>query len=97
VGEAGEARKESLRAAILAASGDLTAVGEVPSTTNIARHPGKDKANVSHELAELIQAGKVVKGPKDAQVVPTLPAGPPPHMAHKQCKRTTGRNKSAWR
>ena len=77
VGEAGEVRKESLRAAILAAIRDLTAVGEVPSTTNIARHLGKDKANVSHELAELIQAGKVVKGPKDAQVVPYLLVGPP--------------------
>jgi len=70
VGEAGEVRKESLQAAILEAIGELTELGEVSSTTNIARHLHKDIANVSHELADLMQAGKVVKGQKDGRVVP---------------------------
>ncbi len=46
------------------------------STTNIARHLRKHKGNVSHELAELIQSGKVVKGPKDGRVVPYFLGGP---------------------
>jgi hypothetical protein len=70
VGEAGEVRKESLQEAILAAIRELDELGEVASTTNIARHLRKDKGNISHELAELIQAGKVVKGEREGQVVP---------------------------
>jgi hypothetical protein len=81
VGEAGEVRKQSLQAAILAAIRELDELGEVSSTTNIARHLRKDKGNVSHELAELIQAGKVVKGQRDGRVVPYFLGGPvlPPY------------------
>jgi hypothetical protein len=61
-GEAGEVRKESLQKAVLAALRKLDKVGPVGSTTSIARHLHRDKASISHELAELIQAGKVVKG-----------------------------------
>ncbi len=90
VGEAGEVCAESQRAAILVAIRDLDALGEAPTTTSIARHLGKDRANVSRELAELIQAGKVVKGPEDGRVVPYLLAGPvlPPYT-QKQHEHTT--------
>jgi hypothetical protein len=76
VGEAGEVRTETLRAAILAAIRELDALGEVPTTTSIARHLDKDRANVSRELAGLIQPGQLVKGAKDGRVVPYLLAGP---------------------
>ncbi len=81
VGEAGEVRTETLRAAILAAIRELDALGEVPTTTISARLLGKHRANVSRELAELIQAGQLVKGPKDGRLVPYLLAGPvlPPY------------------
>jgi hypothetical protein len=41
---------------------------EAGSTTAIARHLHKHKANVGHELANLIQAGKEVKGQGDGRV-----------------------------
>jgi hypothetical protein len=75
VGEAGEVRKESLQGAILAAIRELDELGDVTSTTAIARHLHKDKANVSRELADLIQAGKVVKGERDGRVVPYFLVG----------------------
>jgi len=70
VGKAGEVRKESLRSAILDAIRELDELGEITGTTNIARHLNRQKSNVSHELADLLQAGKVVKGPKVGCVVP---------------------------
>ncbi|HSJ54885.1 MAG TPA: hypothetical protein VLC52_14175, partial [Anaerolineae bacterium] len=69
VGEAGEVRRESLRAAILDAIRELNELGEITGTTKVARLLNK-KSNVSHELADLLQAGKVVKGPKVGCVVP---------------------------
>jgi hypothetical protein len=70
VGEAGEVRKESVQGAILDAIRELGELGEVTSTTNIARYLGKDMANVGHDLADLVQVGKVVKGLRDGRVVP---------------------------
>ena len=80
VGEAGEVRIESLQAAILDAIRELNEVGEVSSTTAIARHLHKDAGNVSRELADLIQAGRVVRGERDGRVVPYFLLGhiPPP-------------------
>jgi hypothetical protein len=70
VGEAGEVRKESLQAAILDAIRELDELGEVSSTTAIARHLHRCKSNVSHELAGLQQAGQLVKGERAGRVVP---------------------------
>ncbi len=49
-----------------------------------------DELQREHELAELIQAGKVVKGEKDGRLVPYLLAGPvlPPYT-QKQHEQTT--------
>jgi DNA-binding transcriptional ArsR family regulator len=70
VGEAGEVRKESLQADIVDAIRELAEMGEITSTSNIAQHLGKDKGNVSREIAELLKAGKVIKGERDGRMVP---------------------------
>jgi hypothetical protein len=71
----------SVQAAILHTIREL---GEAPSTTNIARYLGQDVASVSHDLADLLPAGKVVKGPRDGRVVPYLLVGHPPQLPVEQ-------------
>lgn len=75
VGEAGQVLKDTLRGEILEAIYELTSLGETPSTTRIATHLGKDKGNVSRELANLVATGKVIKGEKQGREQPYwLPA-----------------------
>lgn len=70
LGDAGTVRKDTLKADILTAIQDLEEMGEIPATTRIAQHLSKDKGNVSRILAELVQAGQVVKGKKEGRLVP---------------------------
>ena len=72
VGEATEVRNENAQAAILDAIRDLDEIGEVTSTTNIARYVERPQSNVNRELAELVRAGLVVKGEKEGRIVPYL-------------------------
>lgn len=81
MGEAGQGHQATFQAAVLAAIDELTALGEVASTTNIAQHLDYDKGNVSRELAEMLRHGRVVRGPKQGRVVPyrlSPEAGAPP-------------------
>ena len=64
LGEAGEVRKEGVQAEIVAAIRDLDDMGELPTTTRIAAHIGRDKGNTSRQLAELVRGGHVLKGEK---------------------------------
>ena len=62
LGEAGQVRKDTAEAEILAAIADLTEMGETSTTTRIAAYLGKNKGNVSRQLAELVRGGHVLKG-----------------------------------
>ena len=79
LGEAGQVLKDTLKGEILDAICDLMSLGETPSTTRIATHLGKDKGNVSRELANLVATGKVIKGEKQGREQPYwLPAADGP-------------------
>lgn len=74
LGEAGQVRKDSLQADILAAIPELEGLGELATTAHIAQHLGKNKGNVSRALADLALVGKVIKGQKQGREQPyTLP------------------------
>lgn len=49
--------------------GALQALGGEATTTDIAEHLGMDKGNVSRGLAELVQAGRVVRGERQGRTV----------------------------
>jgi predicted transcriptional regulator len=67
--------KDTLKGEILDAIRDLMSLGETPTTTRIAMHLGKDKGNVSRELANLVATGKVIRGEKQGREQPYwLPA-----------------------
>ena len=70
LGEAGKIRKDSTKAEILDAIRTLVNLGELPTTTQIARLLGKDKGNVSRDLADLVSSGEVIKGEKVGREVP---------------------------
>lgn len=72
LGEAGEVRADTVKGEILMAIEDLVALGEIPSSTNIARHIEKDRAQVSRALADLLNGGDVVKGEKVGRQQPYL-------------------------
>jgi len=65
LGEAGEVRKDTVQAEVIDAIRDLEDMGELPTTTRIAQHVGRNKGNVSRQLAELVRGGHVLK---DARV-----------------------------
>jgi hypothetical protein len=70
LGEAGQVRKESFESTILVAIGDLVDLGELPTTTRIARHLSKDSGYVSRALSELLAQGHIVKGDKKGRQQP---------------------------
>ena len=73
LGEAGKIRKDSAKAEILEAIRTLVNLGELPTTTKIARLLGKDKGNVSRDLADMVSSGEVIKGEKVGREVPYHP------------------------
>lgn len=60
-GEANEVRDDTLKGQILGAIDDLNDLGELATQTHIAEHLGKDRGNIGHALADLLNDGKVVK------------------------------------
>jgi DNA-binding IclR family transcriptional regulator len=48
-------------------------MGEVPTTTRIARHAGCDKGNASRALAELVSQGLARRGERVGREIPYLP------------------------
>lgn len=70
LGEAGQVRKDSFQHDVLTAIQDLEMMGETPTTASIATHLGRDKAQVSRALAELVTTGQVLKGPKQGRTQP---------------------------
>jgi hypothetical protein len=70
LGEAGQVRKDSLKADIVNTIRDLQDMGELSGTTRIATHLGKDKGNISRALAEMVRDGQVTPGEKEGRVKP---------------------------
>lgn len=70
LGEAGQVRKDSFQHEVLEAIQDLETMGETPTTSSIATHLDRNKAQVSRALAELVKAGQVKKRPKDGKTQP---------------------------
>jgi hypothetical protein len=70
LGGAEEVRKDTIKGEILNAIRDLVAVGEIPSTANIAAYIGRDRRNINHRLSDLLNQGKVVKGNKVGKLQP---------------------------
>lgn len=64
LGEAGEVRKDSTKGEILAAIRELKTLGELATSTSIARHIGKSQGYVSHMLADLLNDGKIFQEEK---------------------------------
>lgn len=64
LGAAGQVQTARFAGDIIDAIRDLTDLGVLATTANIATHLGKDRGYVSHTLAELIRKGRVVKAPK---------------------------------
>jgi len=69
-GEAGDIRDDTLKGQILAAIDDLGTLGELATQTNIAAQLGKDRGNVGHVLADLLNDGKIVKCEKAGRQQP---------------------------
>jgi hypothetical protein len=76
LGDAGEVRRDSVKGEVLAAIAAVLDMGDLATTTTLARHIDKDTGLVSRTLAELVRAGQVVKLAKDGRV---QPYGLPPH------------------
>jgi len=70
LGDATLARQSDTRQAILDAIEELTDLGETPTSTHIAEHIDKDRSYVAKEIANLLNAGLVVKGEKQGQRQP---------------------------
>lgn len=60
-GEANDVREDTLKGQILGAIDDLNALDDLATQTNIADHLEKDRGNIGHALADLLNDGKVVK------------------------------------
>jgi len=76
LGEAGQVRRDTQKARVLKAIAELTAIGEVATTTRIAQQANMNRGNVSRTVAELIAMGKVRKGKKIGREVPYLCTAP---------------------
>jgi AAA domain len=72
LGDEAEVAKGSLQATILDAFARL---GGAATTTAVAEYIGKDKGNLSREIAELVQKGKLERGGKQGREQPYRLAG----------------------
>lgn len=70
LGEADEVRQDTFKGDIVGAIQELEELGELPTTTNIAKHIKQNKGNVSHAIADLLALGKVAKGTKQGAQQP---------------------------
>ncbi len=70
LGSAEEVRKDTVEGEILDAIRNLVAVGEIPSTANIAAYVGRNRGYINHRLADLLNQGKVIKGKKVGKTQP---------------------------
>ena len=70
LGDAGQVRKDTFRHDVILAIQELETMGELPTTTNIARHLGKNASHVSREITELLSSGLIVKGDKEGRQQP---------------------------
>jgi hypothetical protein len=73
MGDAGKVRADTTKADVLRALSELDDMGEVPTTTRIARHAGCDKGNASRALAELVSQGLARRGERVGREIPYLP------------------------
>lgn len=64
LGEAGKVLKDTFQADVLDAIRTLVDLGQTPTTTSLAQHLNKNTGNVNRALADLVNLGEVVKGPK---------------------------------
>lgn len=64
LGEVSAVRAETLKAKILLAIPDLVQIGELPTTTRIAKHLDENIGNVGHAIGELLNNGQLSKGQK---------------------------------
>ena len=72
MGDAGEVRRESVRGEVLEAIRYLNSCDMLTTSTAIAKHLGKSQANISRELADLLNTGKLKKGARVGKEVPYL-------------------------
>ena len=70
LGEAGAVRDDSTKGEILSAIRELDNLGELPTSTNIARHIEKSQGYVSHMLADLLNGGHIAKADKQGRQQP---------------------------
>ncbi len=64
LGAAGEVRKDSFNGAVIQAIRELEEMGEIPTTTRIAKHIDARTGHVSRALADLVGNGKIRRGEK---------------------------------
>jgi hypothetical protein len=74
-GDVDQIRHGQLRQAIEAAIDALDAGGQLATNTRIAGRVGRDKAQVSRTLGDLVAAGRVIKAPKKGKEQPYLLSG----------------------
>ena len=60
-GEANDVRSDTLKGQILGAIEDLNTLGEMATQTTVAEHLDKDRGNIGHALADLLNGGQIVK------------------------------------
>jgi hypothetical protein len=73
LGDAGKVRADTTKADVLRALAELDEMGELPTTTRIARHADCDKGNASRALAELVSQGLARRGERVGREIPYLP------------------------
>lgn len=64
IGEVSAVRADTLKGNILQAIRELVEIGELPTTTRIAKHLDENTGNVGHAIGELLNNGQLAKGPK---------------------------------
>jgi len=69
-GEADDVRSDTLKGQILGAIDDLDKLGELATQTTIADYLDKDRGNVGHALADLLNDGKIFKAEKTGRQQP---------------------------
>lgn len=70
LGDADDVRQGTRKADILEAIAALVSMGELPTIATIATHADMQRPHVSRAIADLVTAGKVVKGSKQGKEQP---------------------------
>jgi len=70
LGEAGAVRAETLKANILQAISELVEIGELPTTTRIAKHLDADVGNISRAIGQMLAASHLTKLSKEGKEQP---------------------------